>query len=690
MSRRKWLSMTLFATLAAIAGGSRIAQAQTNAVATGNWSTPATWSGGVPSDSLSAAINGGFTVTVDQAGALANLLDVGTIAGQTGNINIAPGAQFGIFDAAPGTAPDDTAIRLGQAAGSTGNLTMTGGEVFIDNSNTEVFNSGDLIVGQSGTGTATISGGTLTAANEVFLGQNAGGSGTINLSGGELKVGGGNMLVGFGAADAGAGLPGGHGELNITGGTLDISGWLFSSFDPGTTSVINQTGGNVTMSALLVMGTRGDSTFNHTGGNFKADLLIVGDNFNGPGVHATYNISGTAKLESHLVFWVGAWGGAQGEVNQNGGTVEPGALTVGRDGMGHYNMNSGALTLQAMDGFAPNNHLIVGQVGGHDDAGQGTGFFTQTGGTVTVKTGLFLGDYDNSEGTYKISGGTLNVNGTGSHPNPESFEGFIGDMSVGGALASNARTDRVQPANNDDAQGQALDANGTFIVSGSAATINIARNFLANPADKSTFRRDDIPGDTNRHNSATLGFEIFDSSGTSLINVGGVADLDGAVIDIDLMNGFTPTVGATFSLLKASMFGATGLGTTQNVGTGIGFELAPEDVGAFSLAVVNGAGFQTLQATFLGLPMKPGDFNHDGVVDGADFLAWQRGGSPNPMSSADLTIWKNNFGAASVGAAGAVPEPTAIAMLLTSVAALAASRSRSPRNRGQRSAQGLV
>ena len=31
-----------------------------------------------------------------------------------------------------------------------------------------------------------------------------------------------------------------------------------------------------------------------------------------------------------------------------------------------------------------------------------------------------------------------------------------------------------------------------------------------------------------------------------------------------------------------------------------------------------------------------GDFNNDGVVDGADFLAWQRGESPEPLSAADL------------------------------------------------------
>jgi hypothetical protein len=43
-----------------------------------------------------------------------------------------------------------------------------------------------------------------------------------------------------------------------------------------------------------------------------------------------------------------------------------------------------------------------------------------------------------------------------------------------------------------------------------------------------------------------------------------------------------------------------------------------------------------------------GNFDMDGLpagdVDGNDFLTWQRGGSPTPVSAADLTTWRNNFG----------------------------------------------
>jgi len=48
------------------------------------------------------------------------------------------------------------------------------------------------------------------------------------------------------------------------------------------------------------------------------------------------------------------------------------------------------------------------------------------------------------------------------------------------------------------------------------------------------------------------------------------------------------------------------------------------------------------------LDPNQGNFDNDnppaGSVSGSDFLLWQRGGSPVPLSQADLTIWENNYG----------------------------------------------
>jgi hypothetical protein len=57
-----------------------------------------------------------------------------------------------------------------------------------------------------------------------------------------------------------------------------------------------------------------------------------------------------------------------------------------------------------------------------------------------------------------------------------------------------------------------------------------------------------------------------------------------------------------------------------------------------------------------------GDFDADDDVDGRDFLAWQRGNSPNPLSASDLADWQGNYGFGTLAATTAVPEPSCLAL----------------------------
>jgi hypothetical protein len=92
-------------------------------------------------------------------------------------------------------------------------------------------------------------------------------------------------------------------------------------------------------------------------------------------------------------------------------------------------------------------------------------------------------------------------------------------------------------------------------------------------------------------------------------------------------------------------------------------------------------------------PTNNADFNGDNIVDGADFLIWQRGfgstGQPNKstgdatgdgnVNGLDLDQWKLKFGGApAVAAIGAVPEPAALTLagLAAIFAAGAATRRR--------------
>ncbi len=79
----------------------------------------------------------------------------------------------------------------------------------------------------------------------------------------------------------------------------------------------------------------------------------------------------------------------------------------------------------------------------------------------------------------------------------------------------------------------------------------------------------------------------------------------------------------------------------------------------------------------------PGDYNGDGNVDGNDFLAWQRGESPNPLSALDLTDWEVNFGTSGVPSPGqtlSVPEPTSLLLFATAILAFSANAIRPARS----------
>jgi hypothetical protein len=86
-----------------------------------------------------------------------------------------------------------------------------------------------------------------------------------------------------------------------------------------------------------------------------------------------------------------------------------------------------------------------------------------------------------------------------------------------------------------------------------------------------------------------------------------------------------------------------------------------------------------------------GDYNHNGIVDAADYTIWRdtlnsstdrrangddTGPSMNGIDQADYLVWKNHFGQSGSGAFSStqVPEPSAIILLLAGAISLAAGQ----------------
>ena len=153
----------------------------------------------------------------------------------------------------------------------------------------------------------------------------------------------------------------------------------------------------------------------------------------------------------------------------------------------------------------------------------------------------------------------------------------------------------------------------------------------------------------------------------------GIADLGGA-LDVELINGFTPSAGDSFEILTATSV----LGVFDSISL-------PALSGDLQWFVNYGATSVELVTTFAA------DFDEDGNVDGDDFNSWQGGfgNSPaahmtgdanadNAATGFDFLEWQRQFGSGfgAISASQAIPEPTTAAMLMGLAAASLIARRR--------------
>ena len=169
-------------------------------------------------------------------------------------------------------------------------------------------------------------------------------------------------------------------------------------------------------------------------------------------------------------------------------------------------------------------------------------------------------------------------------------------------------------------------------------------------------------------------------SGYTIIATGGTG-LDPNFAGITSEGGWddaNPTVGA---IAQTNQLGAIELspGETVTIGTittttltsaDLDFDFTLTDVG-FDATAIDGI-IKDIVA-----PGLDGDFNGDDIVNGLDFLVWQRGGSPNPLSESDLLLWQTNYGTSAVVAnGGIVPEPMSLVLMFGALSVMGLRRHR--------------
>ncbi|MBX3435533.1 MAG: autotransporter-associated beta strand repeat-containing protein, partial [Pirellulales bacterium] len=162
----------------------------------------------------------------------------------------------------------------------------------------------------------------------------------------------------------------------------------------------------------------------------------------------------------------------------------------------------------------------------------------------------------------------------------------------------------------------------------------------------------------------TLQLDLASTSVYDVLKVDG-ALAAGGTLAVGLSEGFTPQLGDAFQVLEfGSATGAFGTLSLPALSPGLAWDASGLLTSGFLEVVAGGSG---------------GDFNNDARVDGADFLAWQRGFGTT-FNATDLANWKTNFG---VGTAtpivAGVPEPATATLISITAACIAALRIRAVR-----------
>jgi len=431
------------------------------------------------------------------------------------------------------------------AAPANGTLTVGGGTVQTGAAYLGVF--------ATGTGSATVSGGTWTNLGDLIVGYN-GGSGSLNVSGGTASTA--SALIGTSA--------GSTGSVTVSGGTWTSSGNVTVGSVDGTGTLAISGSGTALVGGTLSRGNLGSINL-ASGGTLQIGLgsasgSLAGDLLNNGTLifnrsndsSATGSISGAGTVTK-----LGAGTlSLEGTNSYTGGTtIGAGAISLGSLGAlgtsGAISFNGGALQFTAANttDFSPRFSTAANQAYKLDTNGQNVTLATglsSSGGTLT-KSGLgtlTLTGTNTFTGLTTVATGTLQIGNGGS---TGSIAGNIavdsdlvfnrsGTTTYGGVISGNGNVTKLGTGSlivtgNNLAFGTTTVAAGTLEIGNGGTTgsirgdINNEGTVIFNRSDALTYSGNiDGSGDVTKLGAGTLtlsGVNTF--AGVARINAGTLA-----------------------------------------------------------------------------------------------------------------------------------------------------------------------
>jgi T5SS/PEP-CTERM-associated repeat protein len=602
---------------------------------------------------------------------MADDLLMGVGAGSSGELNVSNfGSIVDVFDSVSagvsGTAiilvtaggrvfADDTVI--GSLATGNGRVTVTGASSLWQQPNS-------MTVGDAGLGRLEIFDQAHMQTTNAIVGNAATGVGIVEVSDpssswditGLMTVGvngegyvrvfdGGRITTTSNVRVATVAAGEGHIEVNGLDARLAVGTTInVGEFGFGTLRVLN--GGRVTSTNATLadnLNSRGEAVVDGTGSTWEiTGTLDVSD----PG-EATLTIAHGGFVKSTSTTTIRT----AGTMILNDGRLEAGGIS----GLQNQGLTVGGGTI-----VAPVTNPLSGEIRVNTgDKLVITGTLA-TAGLVDVDGGELevlsvttnTGDIDIRDGTLRFQGGLSNLGAS-------QLAIVGGEVDVFGTITNGVGGQVVVGGESHAAFHDTFTNNGMLLITPGSELLTLENLSFAAGAAFSVQLASDDPAD---------GYGRAHSDGS--------ATLAGA-LSVALAGGFSPTAGDTFTVLTslAGVSGTFGSQTLPALAAGLNW-----DVDYLANSVV------------LRVIGREGDYNQNGIVDGADYVVYRNtlgqsgaglaadGNLNNQIDIGDYNVWRAHFGQAavtgsSVGATTAVPEGGTIALLAIAVVLVGGQRS---------------